>query len=197
MVVVDDASGSMRIKRPIGYKVAGRNRVQLRAAACELLPFLRAQGCFNTNNGPDYLDASFLLENILQRAGYSFHPDNSGELQETVAFAIPEQKLIVIREDVYDDLHRDDPFARYTVVHEFCHIYLEHAVTLHRGAQLGQHNWWEDSEWQANNMAAEILMPVDVVRRLEGKPLLIQATCGVSSRAATFRIANLTKENLL
>lgn len=197
MVVVEEVSGTLRPKRPIGYKVAGRNKAQLRALATQLLPLLREQGCFNSHLGPDCLDAMFLLENILQRAGYAFHPDDSGELHETVAFAIPEKKLIVIRDDVYDNLHQGDPFARYTVVHEFSHIFLEHAITLHRGAQLGQHNWWEDSEWQANNLAAELLMPVEVIRRLEGKPLLIQAACGVSSKAAGYRVENLRKENLL
>ena len=55
----------------------------------------------------------------------------------------------------------------------------------------------EDSEWQANNLAAEILMPVEVIKELGAKPILIQAECGVSSRAATNRIANLRTERLL
>lgn len=198
MVVTDDLSGSKkRARGPIGYKVAPRNRQQLRSAAMELIPFLKKEGCFNTEFGPDFLDASFLLENILQRAGYNFHVDGSGNLTETAAFAVPDRKLIVLREDIYENLEQHDPFARYTVVHEFAHIYLEHAISLHRGAMLGQHNWWEDSEWQANNLAAEMLMPVDVIKRLGGMPLLVQADCGVSSRAATYRLDTLRKEGLL
>ncbi|ANN74684.1 hypothetical protein BAU08_09650 [Bordetella bronchialis] len=177
--------------------MAGKNRVTLRAHAEQLLPLLRQEGCYNTGRGPDFLNTTHLLENVLQRAGYSFHPDDSGSLQQTVAFAVPEQKLIVIREDIYDALLDDDPFARYTVVHEFSHIFLQHAVTLHRNAILGDHHWWEDSEWQANNLAAEILMPVEVVRRLGGKPLLIQAACGVSSKAAGYRVDNLKREGVL
>lgn len=197
MVVTDDISNKRRPRGPNGYKVAPRNRLQLRATAQELLPFLRENGCFDTEYGPDFLDASFLLENILHRAGYSFHVDDSGKLKETAAFAVPDKKLIVIRQDIYENLERHDPFARYTVVHEFAHIYLEHAVSLHRGAILGEHKWWEDSEWQANNLAAEMLMPVDAVKRLGGKPLLLQSDCGVSSRAATYRIDTLLKEGVL
>ncbi len=197
MVVTDDISNKRRPRGPNGYKVAPRNRLQLRATAQELLPLLREHGCFDTEYGPDFLDASFLLENILHRAGYSFHVDDSGKLKETAAFAVPDKKLIVIRQDIYENLERHDSFARYTVVHEFAHIYLEHAVSLHRGAILGEHKWWEDSEWQANNLAAEMLMPVDAVKRLGGKPLLLQSDCGVSSRAATYRIDTLLKEGVL
>jgi len=196
MVVTDEHKHRTGLG-PIGYKVAPRNRAQLREIATSMRDLLREEGCYRTDAGPDYLDATHLLENVLQRAGYAFHPDDSGQLQETVAFAIPDRRLIVLREDIYNSLQEEAPFARYTVVHEFSHIILEHALTLHRGATLGQHKWWEDSEWQANNLAAELLMPVDVVQNLGGKPLLLQAACGVSAPAAMHRINNLKKEGLL
>ncbi|WP_059953183.1 ImmA/IrrE family metallo-endopeptidase [Burkholderia ubonensis] len=182
-------------KRPSGYKVAPRNRVQLRAVADELRPMLVSEGCYK--NDPYYLDASHLLENVLHRAQYTFHPDDSPELIETAAFAIPERKLIVIRADVYDKLSEGNAFSRYTVVHEFSHIVLDHAVTLHRGAVLGQHEWWEDSEWQANNLTAELLMPVAVVQALGGNAQLIQQRCGVSAKAAENRLKNLRNERLI
>jgi hypothetical protein len=193
VVVQSDYQGAHRT--PCGFKVEGRNRSQLRTVAEGLLPILRAEGCYSRSS--NFLDTKYLLENVLHRAGYAFHVDDSGDLTETVAFAIPEKRLIVLRHDIYDRLQYDDPFARYTVVHEFSHIVLEHAVTLHRGAVLGQHDWWEDSEWQANNLTAEILMPVAVIKSLEAKPLLIEAECGVSSKAVSYRLANLRKENLI
>ncbi|MBR8509642.1 ImmA/IrrE family metallo-endopeptidase [Burkholderia cenocepacia] len=193
MVVLSDQGGGP--KRPSGYKVAPRNRVQLRAVADELRPMLVSEGCYKSD--PYYLDASHLLENVLHRAQYTFHPDDSPELVETAAFAIPERKLIVIRADVYDKLSEGSAFSRYTVVHEFSHIVLDHAVTLHRGAVLGQHEWWEDSEWQANNLTAELLMPVAVVRALRGNSQLIQQRCGVSAPAAENRLKNLRNERLI
>jgi hypothetical protein len=196
MVVIDEHKHRTG-RGPIGYKVAPRNRAQLREVATSMRELLRAEGCYRTEAGPDYLDATYLLENVLQRARYAFHPDDSGHLQETVAFTIPDRRLIILRDDIYNSLQEGGPFARYTVVHEFSHIVLEHALTLHRGVTLGQHQWWEDSEWQANNLAAELLMPVEVVQSLDGKPLLIQSTCGVSAPAAMHRIDNLKKEGLL
>ncbi|PQV50668.1 ImmA/IrrE family metallo-endopeptidase [Paraburkholderia sp. BL21I4N1] len=182
-------------KRPSGYKVAPMNRRQLRAVADELRPVLIDAGCYR--KGPNYLDASHLLENVLHRAEYTFHPEDSPELVETAAFAIPERRLIVIRQDVYEKLEQGNAFSRYTVVHEFSHIVLDHAVTLHRGAVLGQHEWWEDSEWQANNLTAELLMPVDVVRALQGNLEQMQAQCGVSAQAAENRLKNLRNERLI
>lgn len=182
-------------RRPCGYKVAPRNRKQLREVASDCLSLLKTEGCFR--RGPTFLDTSYLLENLLARANYLLHIVDEDELSETAAFTIPEKALLVMRSDVYDGLSQDDAFSRYTVVHEFSHLVLDHAVTLHRGERLGDHQWWEDSEWQANNLAAEILMPVDVVRALGCKPILIQIECGVSSRAANLRIANLKKEGLI
>jgi hypothetical protein len=193
MVVLNDQTNGP--KRPSGYKVAPRNRVQLRAVADELRPMLVAEGCYKTD--PFYLDASYLLENVLHRAQYTFHADDSDELVETAAFAIPERKLIVIRADVYDKLGEGNAFSRYTVVHEFSHIVLDHAVTLHRGAVLGQHEWWEDSEWQANNLTAELLMPVGVVRALGANAQQIQQRCGVSAKAVENRLKNLRNERLI
>lgn len=195
MVITDEKKAKK--KGPIGYKVAPRNGQQLREVADGLLPLLRNEGCYNSAGGPDFLDTGHLLENVLHRAGYTFHPDDSGKLVNTAAFTIPEKKLIVIRHDVYEALQDDDPFARYTVAHEFAHIVLDHAVTLHRNAVLGQHKWWEDSEWQANNLAAELLMPVNVVQKLDARPIYIQAACGVSGQAANYRIARLKEAGLI
>jgi len=182
-------------KSPCGYKVAGKKRTELRQLSDQFRSLLEAQGCYK--KGPYFLDAIHLLENVLFRAGYVVHPISDTELTETAAFTIPEKGLIVLRESLYHDLFDHDPFARYTVVHEFSHIALEHAVSLHRGAVLGQHQWYEDSEWQANNLTAEIMMPLSVVRALDCKPLLIASECGVSSKAVHFRLENLRKEKLI
>lgn len=196
MVVIENDL-SVAPPRPRGYKVAARNRKDLRAAATDCIPLLKSHGCYCSDKGSHFLNTSYLLEDLLFQAGYTLHVLDDQELSETAAFTVPEQQLIVMRESIYDGLSADDPFARYTVVHEFSHIFLQHAVTLHRGSQAGDHQWWEDSEWQANNLTAEILMPVEVVKELDCKPILIQAACGVSARAVTFRLENLKKEGLI
>lgn len=194
MVVVTTKKKGPR--KPNGYKVAPCNRLELRSIATQCVELLRQEGCYS-RRGTDCLDAEHLLEDVLHRAGYTLHVADEESLEETAAFTVPDERLIVMRCDVYDGLSSDDPFARYTVVHEFGHIVLKHAISLHRGASLGTHQWYEDSEWQANNVAAEIMMPVPVVKRTGGRALLLQAECGVSAQAANFRIKNLREEGVL
>src|SRR5690606_2335770 len=114
------------------------------------------------------------------------------DLDECAAFTIPERELIVIRADIYDDLCNNGSFGRSTVVHEMAHIVLEHHVTLHRGACLGQHKFYEDSEWQAKALTAAIMMPLEVCKEVAGAAELAQE-CGTSFQAATFRLDNLKK----
>ncbi|MGV3741612.1 MAG: ImmA/IrrE family metallo-endopeptidase [Burkholderiaceae bacterium] len=182
-------------KKPSGYKVAKRQRVELRRLADQFRALLREHGCYK--NGPYFIDTVHLLENVLAKADYLIHPVPDDELEDAAAFTVPERKLIVLRESVYEGLFRDDPFSRNTAIHEFSHIALDHAVSMHRGAVLGEHKWIEDSEWQANNLTAELMMPVEVIKDLDCRPLLIAAECGVSSQAVQYRLENLRKENLI
>lgn len=180
--------------QPIGFKVAPTSKVKLRNVSQGVCSLLRSLGCYKNDH---FIDAVFLLENVLQKAGYNYHIIEDADLPDTAAFTIPEKNLVVVRDSIYQGLFIDRPFSRYTIVHEFSHIVLGHAVTLHRGAQLGEHRFYEDSEWQANNLAAEILMPVDVVIALQGNPTMIMSACGVSEQAANLRLTNLRKEQLI
>lgn len=178
--------------KPKGYKVAPKSKLQLRKIANEICVLLRDLGCYEG----DFINVNYLLECVLQNAGYNYHIVEDNELQNTAAFTIPDEKLIVLRNSIYKKLAVDDPFSRYTVIHEFSHIILNHSVTLHRNAILGTHAWYEDSEWQANNLAAEVLMPVDIIQKYDGIPMLLMDACGVSSQAITYRLSNLEKEGI-
>jgi hypothetical protein len=182
-------------KTPSGYKVSGRSKAELRQISKGVRKILLEEDCYK--NDGKCVDAVYLLENLLHRAQYNFHLVDDSLLPETVAFTVPGHQLIVLRESIYEGLFKDDPFARFTVVHEFSHIVLEHDVNFHRGASLGQHNWYEDSEWQANNLAAELLMPVEVIKRLKARPIFIMSECGVSEQAANFRLQNLKTEGVI
>lgn len=76
----------------------------------------------------------------------------------TEAAVLPDKKLMNIREDVYDALHNHDVRARFTIAHEFGHLFMHKGVALNRGD--GNHKIYEDSEWQANQFAAELLAPL-------------------------------------
>lgn len=76
----------------------------------------------------------------------------------TEAAVLPDKKLMHIREDVYNALHENETRARFTIAHEFGHLLMHKGVALNRGD--GNHKIFEDSEWQANQFAAELLAPL-------------------------------------
>jgi Zn-dependent peptidase ImmA (M78 family) len=73
----------------------------------------------------------------------------------------PHGPVIQLRFKTYDDASGGNGRARMTVLHECGHVTLHAGVavthdTHDRGERL---NPWENSEWQANQFAAELLMP--------------------------------------
>jgi hypothetical protein len=146
--------------------------------------------------GPWMIDGWRVLEQTLPRIGFNYHLADEKELEDCAAFTIPEEKLVVLRQDVYQGLFKDDVFSRSTVVHELAHIALNHAVTLYRGAVLGKHQFCEDSEWQAKALTAAILMPVDACKAAMSARELA-SMCGTSEESAGYRIQKLLDRNLL
>lgn len=192
-MIVSEHSAFGSAKKPIGYKVAGLSKTKIRSISDQLQKLPDVAGCYKQDGY--FIDTLQLLENVLFKAEYYAHPVDDGTLTETAAFTV--SNLIVMQDSIYEGLFKNDPFSRYTIVHEFSHIVLNHSVTLHRGAMLGEHGWFEDSEWQANNLAAELMMPVATVKRLNCSAQAIMDRCGVSAKAAQFRLDNLQKERLI
>jgi hypothetical protein len=156
-----------------------------------LLPTLSRRG-----RAGSAIDCSKVLEQTLPKAGYNFMVEEESDLRDCAAFTIPERGIVVLREDVYDGLDDDNVFSRSTVIHELSHIVLEHAVTLHRGAMLGQHEFYEDSEWQAKALTAAVMMPIDVCQKARSAHELAQL-CGTSAQSASYRIDRLVKRGLI
>jgi hypothetical protein len=108
---------------------------------------------------------------------------------------IPESLTLCLTEQVYEKACRNDPRSLFTVFHELGHALLGHRRTLNRepvgGAEI---KTFEDSEWQANQFAAEILMPVDEIkyRGLRTGDDLADAF-GVSTEAARIRVDRLKR----
>lgn len=80
------------------------------------------------------------------------------------ACCLPDTWFIQFTTPTYERAHSDEPRARFTVVHELGHLVLLHSRTLNRD-QRREIRAFEDSEWQANQFAAEFLMPLDQMRR--------------------------------
>ena len=142
-------------RTPSGYKVAPMSYAKLEDVAERLRPLLPLVA----GSGGNRIDAWRTLEITLRKAGYEYRSEEIASLDDCAAFTIPERRLIVLREDVYDGVTEENVFSRSTVIHELSHIVLEHAVTLQRGP-IGQHRFFEDSEWQAKALTAAVMMPL-------------------------------------
>ncbi len=177
---------------PTGVRVAPKSYDELEVVAEGIRPLLpKAAGA-----GPWKLDALRIFEQTLPRAKFNYCVAETNGLKNIAGFTIPELRVVVVRQDVYDGLFEDRVFSRSTVIHELSHIVLDHATTFYRGRPTGQHQYFEDSEWQANSLTAAIMMPLDACRAA-GSPQNLAAMCGTSVQASTFRLQKLIERGLL
>ena len=177
------------LRSPSGFKVSAHSYATLEQVAEELrvmLPKVASEKYM--------LDCPKILERTLPSAGYHYKVEEVQTLEECAAFTIPNMGLVVFREDIYDLLHADNAFGRSTVVHELAHIVLKHAVTLHRAAVLGQHKFYEDSEWQAKALTAAVMMPIEACKQA-GSPEHLASICGTSVQSARYRLERLIRDN--
>lgn len=176
---------------PSGLKVKGQSYAKLEAAAVTLRPQLPFVG-----GEPFKLDCISIFEVTLPTVGYAYRTVEVGAVDECAAFTIPEEKVVVLREDVYEKLHAGHVFGRSTVIHELSHLALKHHLTLCRGAVPGQHRFYEDSEWQAKVFTAALMMPLEAAMAANS-PQDLAEMCGTSAESATYRIRTLIKLGLL
>ena len=103
----------------------------------------------------------------------------------------PEHLTIYLTEATYGAIRRSSPRARFTVIHELGHAVLGHTRSFNR-EQGRPAKTYEDSEWQANQFAAEILMPLAAIRKMSLPTAeSLAQTFGVSMQAAETRITKL------
>lgn len=174
----------------LGYRVPSRTVVNIRDRA------LAVRKTLIRKNLPFFEMAPFIEQ--LHDYGIVYDVVEANELPTGIeACCVPEQRSITLSADTYAKACDDDPRARFTVIHELGHILLAHARTLNRdiGAKIEA---YEDSEWQANQFAAEFLMPLSHMvecghRNAEQLMLAYQ----VSAPAAERRINQLRKRGEL
>jgi hypothetical protein len=123
---------------------------------------------------------------------------------------------ILFAPNTYDALERGTPRATYCLVHEFSHVLLHgdqlrqlaqlpqpSQIAFHRGSQQ-THPMYRDTEWQANALAAALLMPARGLSNLEqrygrlAEEMVTRQYC-VSAKAAQIRVSIFTerRETLL
>ncbi len=108
----------------------------------------------------------------------------------------PSGDFIRLREDVYNAAWAGEARARFTVAHEIGHWHMHTNVTLAR-AQPGERvPGFRASEPQANQYAAELLMPTKFFKPND-TALMVMMRHGVSAQAAEIRLRYLKEEQFI
>lgn len=115
--------------------------------------------------------------------------DNLPHLMEACAFPDgctehSDGPFIKVSDGVYEAAHRFDGRARLTILHECGHVLLHRKVAVHHRGTVGADlKPYENSEWQANTFAAELLMPPESFYTCQGLDEF-RDRMGVSGKAA-------------
>lgn len=176
---------------PRGVKVAPTSRAAVRKLTSALREHLGEDGAV--------IDvARFIEHKLAAEFDLVFVARSPAVMGEDEGRTFPDALRLELRDDVYQALLQGDARARFTAMHEVGHFFLHPGVPLRRTSATANHEHFEDSEWQADCFAAEILMPLQLVRRLGLRTAAAaSAAFGVSLRAAIIRMATLKIEGAL
>lgn len=112
----------------------------------------------------------------------------------TLAMTTPTSVRLELRDDVYEELHRHDGRARFTVAHELGHMFLHRSETgFARFDRSARMPLYESSEWQADRFAAELLMPLSFATACSSA-VEIKTMFGVSMQSAEIRWTEVDEE---
>jgi len=101
---------------------------------------------------------------------------------------------IYIKESVFADLENWSSRGHFTIAHEIGHYFLHHLLGSVLSRKSSPDKAYIDPEWQADQFAAEFLMPYEAVKDLN--PQEIQRKYNVSLKAANVRYNKINKKGL-
>lgn len=108
-----------------------------------------------------------VLEYLINDLGYELDIVRDDELPYKYAEIYPSEKIIRIRESVYNNAYNGDARSRFTIAHEIGHLFLHenNRISFARTSSTKMKPY-ESPEWQANVFAAEFLVPVSNIKNL-------------------------------
>ena len=115
------------------------------------------------------------------------------EMDRAEGYTCPSGEFIMLREDVYKGVWAGEGRARFTTSHELGHWVMHTNIPLARARRGDGTPTYRLAEPQANQFAAEFLMPECFVLATDGEDDLI-ARFGVSREAASRRLRYLNKK---
>lgn len=144
----------------------------------------------------DELPLGLVIERMLESGLVDVLEDNDPLFKNGAeAKYVPEAGCVFLKRSDYDACVRDTwARSKFTFWHEIGHWCLGHSLSFSRGegVEVSEIQAFESSEWQADQFAAEVLMPLDIIKTekiysVEG----IIDRFGVSWDAARVRLKQL------
>jgi hypothetical protein len=120
---------------------------------------------------------------------------DDADLPYAYAEALPDVPAMRIRGTVYERAVSGHYRDRFTLAHELAHLVLHSEQRLQRAVKSGI-PIYRDPEWQANTFAAELLMPVELYKKVND-PEEAKAAFGISALALKVQLAALQRNGLL
>jgi hypothetical protein len=140
-----------------------------------------------------WLPVAHVIEHMLPQIygeDFAFRVGLMSEMGSNHGYADPDQRELVLREDVYDGLVEGRGRDRMTGVHETSHLILHPGNRLFRTMREERPPAFRDPEWQAKCLAGTIMMPVRMLDRCNSR-LQIAREFGVSDDAAATRLKQI------
>lgn len=175
------------------YKMRGsfvqpRKRVDIREIALAARKIMQLpDGAVDLCNLLDQLSVTFGLD-------YDVVEDFEMPIPGAEAVCIPERAVIYLPKRSLHLASRNIPRMRFTIFHEIGHFILGHSRSYARGAKI-EPKPYVDSEWQADQFAAEITMPLPIILKHQTYTAeRVAKLFGVSTEAARHRLNNLRRD---
>ena len=163
-----------------GFCVAPRRETEIRAFAEQLRKVLTDDSDFK------YLDIVKMLEHKIPEMypGFRYEIVEPWELPDREAEMNPFDFCIRIQEPIYIKALNGDGRSRFTIAHELGHFFLHRTQTLAFGRKAENSNipTYQNSEWQADIFARNLLAPFSLTRGLIASQ--IEILFGVSRSVA-------------
>lgn len=169
------------------FEVPPRKWDEIEAIAQSLRELLRVKA----HRFPLIRMLEFYLPTLMPQFHYAIK--DAEEMGDNHGLTFPEQDELWLREDVYANVLAERGRDRFTLAHEFGHLFLHRGPAMARKLRpANELKPYRNSEMQANHFAACLLMPCESVQALRD-PALVTHECGVTIEAASVRVRVLTE----
>lgn len=166
------------------YMVEPRSRTDIRASAER---WRKKYGCDNKL----FVPVVKMLDLLSQNDNINYEIVDDEELPKQIhASTNLQDRIILIKQSVYDGACKGIGRDRMTIAHEYGHVALhinDHS-SLYRSFNDNQVQVYMNPEWQAKCFAGELLIPHKQTSNMT--PEQIANECGVSLEAATYQLSH-------